>query len=91
MSWTLSYGIHRHTFTSRDMGTPITNLQDLKVCEGQVQVLLREYRNLGCCLWFATATGPDGTQHQLHGHSWDDPCQFNLKVPKRYFNDGDWE
>lgn len=62
--WTVKWGIHRNTFTSRDTGDPMIRKTEAEAREAHRRN--REHFNrMGCKIWFAYLEHPDGTEELL--------------------------
>lgn len=64
--WTLRYGIHNGTFTSRD-STSVPGLDSLEACRKEIRETEQYYRNMGYVIWWAQANGPNGEKVTVHG------------------------
>lgn len=63
-SWTLHLGIHRGTLTSQVAEQP-KEFSTLDACRSEAAIAFRQYRALGCKIWFGYAIGPDGEHVSL--------------------------
>lgn len=59
--WTLHIGTHRGTLMSRDTEQPKV-MDSLEDCRVGAVLAKRQYRAVGCKMWFAYAVGPDGSR-----------------------------
>jgi hypothetical protein len=62
--WTLTWGIHRGTLMSRDVGDPY-DFDTLEECRTKAQELERAFRRSGCQMWFTTARDNE-TKEEVH-------------------------
>ena len=62
--WKLIIGIHRGTYTSRDVENP-KYFDSLSDCRDEFKNAEEHYLSLGCQIWFATAKGPGDEFVQL--------------------------
>ncbi len=63
--WTLVIGIHHGTFTSRDSEMP-KKMASLEACQDEVTKAERDYAMIGCYIWFAKCTDPEGNDHHMN-------------------------
>jgi hypothetical protein len=64
-TWRVQWGIHRGTFTSRDVGDAMTfqSEQDARVW---VDATRKHFAGMGCVFWFCNLVSPDGSVTSLH-------------------------
>ena len=60
VGWTLNWGIHNGTLTSRDKGDPKKGLESLEACREEAIRLNRAFGTYR--LWYATAVSPEGEE-----------------------------
>jgi hypothetical protein len=64
-TWTLSYGVHAGTITSRDTNAE-HGLSDLAACRAALLAKERFFKSIGYVIWYARAIAPDSTEHVIH-------------------------
>ena len=62
--WVLTYAIHRGTFKSRDVGQS-QNFDSEAAARQEFARMRRDYAAIGCQIWFAYLTSPDGIRELL--------------------------
>ena len=74
MQGKLTWGIHKHTLMSRDIGEPIfvSSIEDAKQ---KVSTLKDEFRQMGYCIWFANYWDENGPETHLVNHHCDSRCE----------------